>query len=167
MSNKQFAVLTGHPGDATRGIEPGQVIVDSVNTPDWASCRLEIKRATMNKGILNVQKRSALVRAKKEDLLWWMEANGLKKAGDKVAGRIFIREQAGEPFYEGQEPKMNQAGGEVLVDADGNEIFRDTFFVLEEDVTEDMRDILVQHVNDLTGQTVDTTIDAGAGAETK
>lgn len=158
MSKKQFVTVTAN--------EEGQIIVPSKSSEGWGYIRVEKKTLQRDpkSGIMNLRNRSAIVRAEIPTLEFWMEENGVTKAGDKVPGKIVVLEQAGEPFRPDQQPKTAGENGEELVDENGELIYRDTYFVHEDDITENDRDVLVAHTNVITytGETVENNVDAGA-----
>lgn len=92
-------------------------------------------------GWLNSKKRSTLIKGKISDLTAWVKNNNIQ-IGSTFIGKIVVKEQAGVPFYEGQEPKRAGQNGEIL-HKDGMPIFRQTEFTLDVNAP----DTFVQHDN--------------------
>lgn len=160
MSKTNYAVLTGHPGSDS--IEKGTVLVPSTTKEGWASIRLEQVSFEVNGGIVNKKVRSAIIRNEEQIVRDYMEYLGVSKEGDKVEGRIQLKEQT-EPFYEGQEPKRAGKDGEVLVDENDNEIYRQGFFIPQEQYNPELhKDVLVQHVNEIEYTAQSSNVDSGA-----
>lgn len=161
--SKNYAVLTGHPGNDQ--IAAGTVVVPSTTKEGWASIRLEQVSFEVNGGIVNKKVRSAIIRNEEQIVRDYMEYLGVSKAGDKVEGRIQLKEQT-EPFYEDQEPKRAGKDGEVLVDKNDNEIYRQGFFIPAEQYNPELhRDVLVQHVNEIEYTAQSSNVDSGAVKE--
>jgi hypothetical protein len=92
-------------------------------------------------GWLNTRKRTTLIKGRIADLTTWVKSNNIT-IGSTFMGKIVIKEQAGVPFYDGQEPKRAGQDGEIL-HKDGMPIFRQTEFTLDLNAA----DTLVQHDN--------------------
>jgi len=77
------------------------------NNKEWCSVRVESSVLENDEGFWTMKTRVAKIRLQVE-LAETLEAKGLLKDGKElpVKGKIIIRESF-EPFYEGQEPKMN------------------------------------------------------------
>ena len=130
----------------------GVVITPSTNNPEYGTIRLDSEHKSMEKGYLNIQKRSAFVRGKLEDL----NALGLK-SGQSLPGKIIKRESF-EPFYENQAPKINPTTAELVL-TNGRETYLE--FVYTEDtnstdqwVGSNSAEVSVEVANALTEQTV-------------
>lgn len=82
----------------------GQVITPSTKNPEWGTFRVDSEHKSFEKGILNIQKRSAFIRGKISDL----SALNLRE-GQVFSGQIIKRESF-EPFYVGQDPKIYPSG---------------------------------------------------------
>jgi hypothetical protein len=123
--------------------ESNELIGISPNNTDYGFIRIESTDAIQigNGGWINSNKRSTLIKGKISDLTSWVKSNSIK-IGTEFAGKIIVKEQAGVPFYEGQQPKRAGADGEVL-HKDAMPIFRQTEFTL--DFT--AQDVLVKHDN--------------------
>jgi hypothetical protein len=123
--------------------ESSELIGISPNNSDYGFIRIESTDTIQigNGGWINSNKRSTLIKGKISDLTSWVKSNSIK-VGTEFAGKIVVKEQAGTPFYEGQQPKRAGADGEIL-HKDGMPIFRQTEFTL--DMT--AHDVLVKHDN--------------------
>lgn len=79
--------------------------------------------------IMNIQPRTAQFAGRIENLEKMVQEYGLKE-GDNFSKKVtdveLIVEESHEPFYEGQEPKINPSTGEVVT-SDGQEVYRQTF----------------------------------------
>jgi hypothetical protein len=123
--------------------ESSELIGISPNNSDYGFIRIESTDMAQigAGGWINTNKRSTLIKGKISDLTSWVKSNSIK-VGTEFAGKIVVKEQAGTPFYEGQQPKRAGADGEIL-HKDGMPIFRQTEFTL--DMT--AHDVLVKHDN--------------------
>lgn len=123
--------------------ESTELIGISPNNSDYGFIRIESTDPVQigNGGWINANKRTTLIKGKINDLTAWVKSNNIK-IGTEFAGKIIVKEQAGVPFYEGQQPKRAGADGEVL-HKDGMPIFRQTEFTM--DMT--AADVLVKHDN--------------------
>lgn len=111
----------------------GQLIMDTSN-PDVSLMRVEQEKEYITPdGWFDVQNRSALIKGPREKL----EARF--KEGQVLPGTIYHKEQL-EPFYDGQDPKMNPSTGEILT-VDGKEIYRQSFYTPNAQA----EDHLIQH----------------------
>jgi hypothetical protein len=130
----------------------GAVITPSTNNPEFGTIRLDSEHKSMEKGYLNIQKRSAFVRGKLEEL----NALGLK-SGQSLPGKIIKRESF-EPFYDNQGPKINPTTAEIIL-TNGRETYLE--FVYTEDanstdqwVGSNSAEVSAEVENALTEQTV-------------
>jgi len=106
------------------------IITINGNNPEWGfiMLRSNVMSITPN-GFRNEEKRVGRYIARVEDLVKDVETFKLKE-GDDFGKKVFpvklvIKEQT-EPFYDGQEPKINPSSGEVITH-NGQEIYRNTF----------------------------------------
>lgn len=91
--------------------ESGNVITPSSNNPEYGTFRVDTVNKSLENGFVNISKRSAFIRGRITDL----ESLGLS-ANQTLPGKIQKMESF-EPFYEGQEPKINPTTQEqVLTD---------------------------------------------------
>ena len=130
--------LTSHP-------ETNEIITQGEN--GWYRARVEQTSFSMSGGIVNKSSRSALIQNQDENTLKeYLQYLGLNKAGDTVEGYIFVNEQT-EPMWEGQVNKTT--GGDNPIDLlKGDElIYRTTYFVPADQITEDDQDHFIQHTN--------------------
>jgi len=104
-----------------------KLVINPTSNPAWSRIRVEQTKLAVNDGIMQMNKRSALVNFETEKAEAF--AN-LLVAGQEypIEGTIVVKEST-TPFWNGQEPKINPATGEALVDAKGNYIYRTTEFV--------------------------------------
>ena len=123
--------------------ESSELIGISPNNSDYGFIRVESAEAAQigAGGWINTNRRTTLIKGKINDLTQWVKANNIK-IGTELPGKIVINEQAGVPFYEGQEPKRAGKDGEVL-HVDGQPIFRQTEFTLDMTAS----DKLIKHHN--------------------
>lgn len=135
MSNTVKVVTCKQDSSELIGISP--------NNSDYGFIRIESTDTLQigNGGWVNSNKRSTLIKGKIADLTQWVKTNNIK-IGTEFVGKIVVKEQAGVPFYEGQQPKRAGADGEVL-HKDGMPIFRQTEYTM--DMT--AQDVLVKHDN--------------------
>ena len=96
--------------------ETGHVITPSSNNPEYGTFRVDTVSKSLEGGFVNINKRSAFIRGKIEDL----QGLGLK-ADMKLDGCI-KKQEAFEPFYADQEPKINPTTEEVVL-TDGRETY--------------------------------------------
>lgn len=132
--------ITKHP-------ETGEVVVPSQNNPEYGTIRVEAQATTFVDGFIRINKRSALIRGKVEEL----QAIANLKV---LPGKIVVLEST-EPFWAGQEPKVNPQTGEVCT-IQGQNIYRQTEFT--QDLTR--QDVLVQHDNVMSSALVQPEVDA-------
>lgn len=123
--------------------DSNELIGISKNNSDYGFIRIESTDEVQfgAGGWLNSKKRSTLIKGKISDLTSWVKSNNIQ-IGSTFIGKIVVKEQAGVPFYEGQEPKRAGQDGEIL-HKDGMPIFRQTEFTLDVNAP----DTLVQHDN--------------------
>ncbi len=93
--------------------ETKQVITESTKTPGFGTFRVDSEEVAFTNGFVNIQKRTAFVRGKLEDL-----AKMSLTANKTLPGKIIKRESY-EPFYDGQSAKIypdshSMAGQAVL-----------------------------------------------------
>lgn len=99
---KAIVKVVAHP-------ETGAIITASTKNPEWGTFRVDSENVSMENNFFNVSKRSAFIRGKIADL----NSLGLK-AGQSLPGKIVKRESF-EPFYEGQQAKINPSNGETVL----------------------------------------------------
>lgn len=87
----------------------GEVITQSSNNPEWGTLRVDSENKSFENGILNVSKRSAFIRGRMVDL----QAMGFRD-GQVLQGKI-QKQESFEPFYDGQNPKINPSTNEVVL----------------------------------------------------
>lgn len=126
-----------------------EILGVSTNNPEFGYIRVESNDGLSfgNGGWLNAKSKSALIKGKVTDLRTFIDKNGVK-VGYSIPGQIVVTEQAGTPFYEGQQPKRAGVDGEVLFVTRNGErlpIYRQTEFTMDMTRT----DVLVQHENAL------------------
>jgi hypothetical protein len=126
-----------------------EIIGVSTNNPEYGFIRVESTDGLSfgNGGWLNAKSKSALIKGKVADLRTFVQKNNVT-VGYSIPGQIVVMEQAGTPFYEGQQPKRAGVDGEVLfVTKDGQRlpIYRQTEFTMDMN----RADQLVQHENAL------------------
>lgn len=118
LSGKVIAVV--HP-------ETNELINVSSKNPEYCSVRVESAVLSNDEGLLVFQTRIAKVRMQTV-LAQALQAKGMLEAGKElpIKGKIIIREGK-QPFYEGQEPKINPRTGEVIEHI-GSPVYRQTVF---------------------------------------
>jgi len=126
-----------------------EIIGVSNNNPEFGYIRVEANEGLSfgNGGWLNSKSKSALIKGKVADLQTFIRKNNVS-VGYEIPGQIVVMEQAGTPFYEGQQPKRAGVDGEVLfVTRNGEKlpIYRQTEFTMDMNKV----DMLVQHENAL------------------
>ena len=85
------------------------VITPSATKPEFGKFRVDSRHVSMENGFVNVQKRTAFIAGRTEDL----QALGYR-AEQSIAGQI-IKKESFSPFYAGQEPKINPESKEVVL----------------------------------------------------
>ena len=143
MNNQ--AKIVAHP-------ETGLLITPSVNKPEFGSIRIDSQQKVFSNGFMSVQKRTAFVSGRIEDL----ETMNLR-AGMVLPGKI-IRIESFSPFYTAgvngatrtQESKINPTTGEIVL-TDGRPTYLN--FVYTEDknaqdywISEESEDAVVNAV---------------------
>ena len=102
----------------------GAVITVSTNNPEYGTIRLDEETIQFQNNFMNKSRRSVFIRGKVADL----ESLGYK-AKQALAGKIIKRESF-EPFYEGQEPKMNPTTQEVVL-KDNKPVYLEFIYTLD------------------------------------
>lgn len=100
----------------------GEVITASVNNPEFGTFRVDSVEKIFNGRFFNPSKRTAFIHGKIEDL-----ATLNLKAGMKLPGRI-KKVESFQPFYDGQEPKINPTTGEIVL-TDGEPTYLEYSYV--------------------------------------
>ena len=116
------------------------IVMISQNNPDSASIMLRTEILGVNdQGFLTTEKRVGLFKGKTEDIQ--RLAAGLKEGDDfsaKITPVKFVVKEKFEPFYSGQEPKINPQTKEVVTSS-GAPVYRYTFVVSESSPETDVR----------------------------
>ena len=102
----------------------GAVITVSSNNPEYGTIRLDEESVQFQNNFMNKTRRSVFIRGKVVDL----ESLGYK-ANQALAGKIIKRESF-EPFYEGQEPKMNPTTGDIVL-KDNKPVYLEFIYTLD------------------------------------
>jgi hypothetical protein len=107
--------------------ETGSILTVRKN-PDWSSIRVESAVIVNNeKGLLALQKRVAFVRMQTAVAEALIAQNQLKEGKPlPVKGKIVVKESL-EPFYEGQEAKINPTTMEIVTFMN-QPVYRITYF---------------------------------------
>lgn len=111
----------------------GSVITKNENKPEFGTIRVDQEFVSMEKGFVNISKRSAFLAGKYEGL----QALGLSE-GETLPGQI-IRKESFTPMFEGQSAKINPSTNEkVLING------KETYF--QDEYTEDAsaKDVLLK-----------------------
>lgn len=117
--NKGATKVIAHP-------ETGVVVTQNVNNPEYGTIRVDSETITFSQdGFMNKSRRTAFIRGEYKLLL----SLGLKD-GMSLPGKI-IKKESYQPFFEGQNPKINPSTGEVVL-TNGRETYLQ--FVYTEDV---------------------------------
>lgn len=96
--------------------ETGNVITPSSNNPEYGTFRVDSIDKSLENGFVNINKRSAFIRGRITDL-----SSLDLKAGQTLPGKI-QKQESFDPFYDGQEPKINPTTNEVVL-TDGKETY--------------------------------------------
>ena len=120
--------------------DTGLIITAGTKNPEWGSIRVESMAIVNNgNGLVTIQKRVAFVRMRLDDAQMLIDAKLLADGKPlPIEGRIIVQESL-EPFYEGQEPKINPTTKEEVLFS-GLPVFRQAIFVSDES----SKDILIQ-----------------------
>ncbi len=110
-----------------------------------STVRVQSTVMEVNNGYMNPRTRSAFIRLENEHKEAFAKVAGIpsdfsvdadsegnfkaKELPFKLEGQIQVRESH-EPFYEGQDAKINPTTGEVI-EKDGKEVYRDTQFITD------------------------------------
>jgi len=87
----------------------GDVVTQSTKNPEWGTLRVDSENKSFSGGILNISKRSAFIRGRMADL----QAMNFRD-GQVLQGKI-QKQESFEPFYEGQDPKINPTTNQVIL----------------------------------------------------
>jgi hypothetical protein len=127
------------------GDSMGNVITVSNNNPEYGWITLKQDFTEVSNGWINNKIRSTIIMSTVDTL----EKLNLAE-GEIMEGRIVIREQT-EPFSTpDRDVKRAGAEGPVLVDANGNTIYRRTFFVSQSAINDNPaegEDVLIPYAN--------------------
>lgn len=120
----------------------GSVIRQSTSNPLWGSIMLATSRVSLSNGILNTQNLRGFVRGTLEQLEALNLSAGMDFSASVQASRIIIQETIA-PAYDGHEPKQypdthKTLAGQVIVDVEGNAIYRDLAVVADSDPRQDV-----------------------------
>jgi len=103
---------------------------------EFGSIMLRQEKLVLSPGsnIVNVQPRVAHFAGRVEELEQIVEAYNLKEGDNfnKVFPVDLVVEEKTEPFYDGQEPKINPSTGEIVTSG-GQEVYRYTFVSRKEE----------------------------------
>lgn len=113
------------------------IIMKSINNPENASIMLKSEILNANdQGFLQKETRVGLFKGKTADL----EALGLREGQDfsQVIPVKLVVKESFDPFYPGQEPKMNPSTKQVVTSG-GAPIYRQTIVVSEASAETDVR----------------------------
>lgn len=127
------------------GDNMGNIITVSNNNPEYGWITLKQDATEVSNGWINTKTRSTIIMG----LVSTLEQLNLSE-GEVMDGRIVIREQV-EPFSTpDRDVKRAGAEGPVLLDANGNTIYRRTFFVSQNTINANPelgQDTLIPHAN--------------------
>ena len=120
--------------------ETGELITAGKN-PEWGSVRVESKVLVNNgSGMIVLQKRVAFVRMQMELGQQLIQAGLIKDNKPMpIPGKIIIKESL-EPFYEGQEPKINPQTGDEVLYMGSMPIYRQAIFASNESAKDELID---------------------------
>ena len=112
-----------------------EVITPSVKNPLFGTFRVDSEQVSMENGFMNVQKRTAFIRGKLEDL---QRAN--LADGKSLRGQI-VRKESFTPFYEGQDckryPDSHANSGEPVL-TQGRETYLEFAYTADESAPSDV-----------------------------
>jgi hypothetical protein len=127
------------------GDDMGNVITVSNNNPEYGWVTLKQETTEVSNGWINQKTRSTIIMGTLEVL------EGLNLgAGQVMPGTIVIKEQTTPFTTPDRDVKRAGAEGPVLLDKDGNTIYRKTFFVAQSTLStnpEAGEDTLIPHAN--------------------
>lgn len=127
------------------GDDMGNVITVSNNNPEYGWITLKQDTTDVSNGWINTKTRSTIIMSTIDTL----EKLDLA-VGEVMDGRIVIREQVTPFSTPDRDVKRAGAEGPVLLDADGNTIYRRTFFVSQGTINANPaegEDMLIPHAN--------------------
>lgn len=116
------------------------IIMESKNNSDFGAIMLRSTEEHLDdNGFYRPLKKVGLFKGRVDELKKLVEKKGLK-AGDNFSSKVapvklVIQEQF-EPFYEGQDPKINPTTGQAVT-SDGAEVYRQTFVTSVKSTLED------------------------------
>jgi hypothetical protein len=117
------------------------LVIESRNNPENGAIMLRSEVMTINdNGFQQVEKRVGLLKGKTADLKALIAKHNLKAGDDfsKISPvRLVVREST-EPFFEGQEPKINPTTKETVTHL-GADVYRQTFVVSASSTLEDLK----------------------------
>ncbi|MDL2223586.1 hypothetical protein LJB98_05770 [Bacteroidales bacterium OttesenSCG-928-M11] len=142
---------------ATLNPETNELINVSSRNADYCTIRVESSVLANDEGLLMYQKRVAKLRMQ-TILAESLKANGMLSAGKElpIKGKIIVRESF-EPFYDGQEPKVNPRTGEMVLYMEAP-VYRQTVFTSSETA----RDVFIRDL--CAGQTAEVATEQANNA---
>lgn len=100
----------------------------NTNNPEYSTIMVGCNTPVINNGMLNIEKRRAFFTGKNVDIQSLVEEFGLKHGDDFPLDCKIIVEEATEPFFAGQQPKINPTTQEVVTYL-GAPVYRSSFIV--------------------------------------
>lgn len=128
-------VIISKPQNYTNSSEHPQhpIITVNGNNPEYGFIMLRSESLELNQGWLRTAVRVGRIQNRVEELVKLVEQFDLKEGDNfsqKVMDTKLIVKEQNEPFYDGQEPKINPTTGEVVTHG-GKEVYRNTIAVPE------------------------------------
>lgn len=113
--------------------ETGNIITPSSNNPEYGTIRVDKSTQSFNNGFFQISNRTAFIRGRITDLTAMVEGLNLSD-GSTMEGKIIKRESF-NPFYEGQDPKINPSTGEIVL-TDGKPTYLEYMFTQDAGLTD-------------------------------
>lgn len=87
----------------------GEILTQSTKNPEWGTIRVDSVNKSFSGGVLNISKRTAFIRGRMSDL------QSMGFINDQILPGKIQKQESFEPFYVGQDPKINPSTNEVVL----------------------------------------------------
>lgn len=107
------------------GTSDNKVITQNPKKPDYGSIRFDQRRFAYKGNFLSMKNHVNFTAGKMEELEEFVKIMELTP-GKELSGNVYTIERR-EPFYEGQEPKINPSTGHIVL-VDGLPVYRNSYY---------------------------------------